>query len=127
MPRRVSLVIVSAFAALFLVAGGIAEAQDPTGIVSQAWEVGGPIAAVVAIMLLASGVAIRTLWNQLQAERRDHAAALTQGKTDTVALAREVRDCINANTSVQAANTAALNRVAEKLEDLAREEDRRHR
>jgi hypothetical protein len=106
--------IVAASAALSLVAVGIAEAQDPTGIVSQAWEVGGPIAAVVAIMLLASGIAIRTLWNQLQAERRALGDLQDKRNTDTGTYVREMRDCI---TGV----TAALNRFAERLEDAGRD------
>ncbi len=102
--------------------GGIAAAQDPVGIVQTAWDVGGPIAAVVAIMLLASGVAIRTLWNQLQAERRDLKLALEQRTIDLTALVREMRDVV-------AANTAALTRIADQREAEIEEarEARRHR
>lgn len=113
--RRVGWSVASV-AATTLAVVGIAEAQDATGIVGEAWRVGGPIAAVVVAMALAGGYAIRTLWNSLQAERTAHAQTLEKRTTDSVQLVREMRDCINTFGATAQANTVALNKVSERLE-----------
>lgn len=110
---------VGTLAAASLAVGGIAQAQDVGGIVGEAWRVGGPIAAVVALMLVASGIAIRTLWTSLQTERTELRNTLEKRNTETGAYVRELRDCVTANT-------AALNRLADRLDETDRA-DRRHR
>ena len=111
---------VAAIATLSLVVVGIAEAQDPTGIVSQAWNAGGPIAALSALFVLAGGTAIRTLWGQLQAERRALAELHALRTTEMVAAMRDFRDHV-------ASNTNALNRIADSFEAAARVAERRER
>lgn len=123
--RRVGWSVASV-AATTLALVGIAEAQDVGGLVGEAWRVGGPIAAVVTVMLLASGIAIRALWNQLRAVQKELKDALTTGKTDTVTLARELRDCANASSAALNSHTTAVNRLAERVEEAARN-DRRTR